>query len=103
VPPRGRIIITKHLLLFPRVFTSGKEADMTELEKERYISYMTLKDELTAFSGHGAELYLDGRRSDAGKIAAACVFQEDTDYMRDYVRDASGRLVKVNFDRVRNI
>ena len=60
---------------------------MTELEKERYISYMTLKDELTAFSG----------------IAAACVFQEDTDYMRDYVRDASGRLVKVNFDRVRNI
>ena len=60
---------------------------MTELEKERYISYMTLKDELTAFSGHGAELYLDGRRSDAGKIAAACVFQEDTDYMRDYVRD----------------
>ena len=76
---------------------------MTELEKERYISYLTLKDELTAFSGHGAELYLDGRRSDAGKIAAACVFQEDTDYMRDYVRDASGRLVKVNFDRVRNI
>ena len=75
---------------------------MTELEKERYISYMTLKDELTGFTGRGAELYLEGLRSDADKIAAACVFQEEADYMRDYVRDASGQLVKINFDRVRN-
>ena len=33
---------------------------MTDLEKERYISYMTLKDELTDYLGQGAELYLDG-------------------------------------------
>lgn len=75
---------------------------MTELEKERYISYMTLRDELAGFTGRGAELYLDGLRADAGKIAAACVFQEEANYMRDYVRDDTGRLVKVNFDSVRN-
>ncbi|MBR5931798.1 MAG: hypothetical protein IKZ95_07220 [Lachnospiraceae bacterium] len=63
---------------------------------------MTLKDELTDYLGQGAELYLDGRRSDAGRIAAACVFNEDSAYMRDYVRDGSGRLLKINFDSVKN-
>ena len=75
---------------------------MTELEKERYISYMTLKDELSDFLGMGAELYLDGKRSDAGQIAAACVFNEESSYMRDYVRDGSGKLVKIRFDSVKN-
>ena len=73
---------------------------MTELEKERYISYMILKDELTEFSGRGAELYLDGRRANAGKIAAACVFQEENDYMRDYRRDGHGRISELNFGKV---
>lgn len=75
---------------------------MTDLEKERYLSYMSLKDELCDYTGQGAELYLDGKRSDAAQVAAACVFNEDSAYMRDYVRDRSGRLLKINFDNVKN-
>ncbi len=76
---------------------------MTKTEKTRYISYMALKDELKSFVGQGTDLKLDGHLSDANEIAAACVFNEDCSYMRDYVRDTQGHLVSLNFDKVENL
>lgn len=76
---------------------------MTKTEKTRYISYMALKDELKSFTGQGTDLKLEGHLSDANEIAAACVFNEDSSYMRDYVRDKEGRLVSLNFDKVENL
>lgn len=76
---------------------------MTKSEKTMYISYMTLKDELKSYIGQGTDLKLDGHLSDASEIAAACVFNEETSYMRDYVRDPDGRLLSINFDKVKNI
>lgn len=77
---------------------------MTEYEKGQYISYMQLQEELRDYEDQGASLYMNGKKKNAGDIARACVFQEDDEcYMRDYIRDDSGRLVKVTFDRVRNL
>jgi len=77
---------------------------MTESEKSQYISYMQLQEELMAYESQGASLYMNGTKAPVGDIARACIFQEeDSCYMRDYVRDGSGRLVKVTFDQVKNL
>ncbi len=76
---------------------------MTYSEKNRYISYMLLEHELKAIAGKGASLYLEGKKSDAKEIAAACIFNEETNYMRDYVWSESGQLTELKFDIVNNI
>lgn len=76
---------------------------MTYSEKNRYISFMMLESELKNIADKGASLYLEGRKSDAKEIAAACVFNEETDYMRDYVWSESGQLAQLKFDAVNNI
>ncbi|MCQ2512378.1 MAG: hypothetical protein MJ092_03215 [Lachnospiraceae bacterium] len=76
---------------------------MTYSEKNRYIAYMTLEHELKKIARNGASLYLEGRKSDAKEIAAACVFNEETSYMRDYVWNESGQLTQLKFDAVNNI
>lgn len=75
---------------------------MTEFEKNQYISYMQMQEELRDYEGQGASLYMNGKKIPAGEIARVCVFEEESSYMRDYVRDGSGRLVKVTFDKVKN-
>ncbi|MCQ2531007.1 MAG: hypothetical protein MJ086_07100 [Lachnospiraceae bacterium] len=76
---------------------------MTYSEKNRYIAYMALEHELKKIAKKGASLYLEGRKSDAKEIAAACIFNEETNYMRDYVWSESGRLAQLKFDAVNNI
>ena len=75
---------------------------MTESEKIRYIAYLSLKGELDHIQKQGANLYLDGSKTNADFIARACVFNESSSYMRDYVTDRSGRLNKLSFDQVEN-
>lgn len=75
---------------------------MTEDDKRRYIAYLSLRGELDNVAGHGTSLYLDGRRTDADYIASICVFNESSDYMRDYVTDKTGKLNRLSFDRVKN-
>ncbi len=74
---------------------------MTEQDKMQYIRYMAMRDELDNVAYSGVDLMLDGSRSSAHNIAAACVFNEDTDYMRDYIRDGYGRVSELNFDKIR--
>ena len=75
---------------------------MTDQDKMQYIQYMQLKDELDNVAYGGVELKLDGNYANAHSIASVCVFREDSDYMRDYIRDDSGRLAQLNFDRINN-
>ncbi len=75
---------------------------MTYSEKNQYISYIHLEHELRAIARGGTSLYLEGRKSNAKEIAAACVFNEETDYMRDYVWSESGQLAQLKFDAVNN-
>lgn len=75
---------------------------MTENDKRRYIAYLSLKGELDHVKDHGAGLYIDGIAADPDRIAGICVFNERTDYMRDYVTDGSGNLRQLSFDKVYN-
>ena len=75
---------------------------MTETEKQKYIAYLSLKGELDSLRKKGAGLYLNGQQTDSSYIAGICVFNESTDYMRDYVTDKSGSLSRLSFDRVHN-
>ena len=74
---------------------------MTDLDKMQYIRYMSMRDELDNVAYAGIDLKLDGSSSNAHSIAAACVFNEESDYMRDYIRDGYGRVSELNFDRIR--
>jgi hypothetical protein len=47
-------------------------------------------------------LYLDGTPSNPKSIAKACQIAEGGGYMRDYVEDEKGRIVRVDFDFVKN-
>lgn len=73
---------------------------MTEKERKRYIDYMLLKDELEEEMNQGYALAFDGREADASEIARACVFREETSYMRDYNTSHSGRNRTICFGKV---
>ena len=73
---------------------------MTDQEKMQYIQYMQMKKELDNVVYTGVRLKLDGCFTDAHSIASECVFREDSDYMRDYRRDDTGRIAELNFDRI---
>ena len=73
---------------------------MTETDKIQYIRYMTMLDELENEAYKGVDLMLDGKQTNPHTIATACVFNEDSDYMRDYIRDSYGHISELNFDRI---
>ena len=75
---------------------------MTVYEKKQFISYLELKNELDGYTAEGTLLLLEGRASSAEKIASLCVFSEESDYMRDYITDEAGRLLKLDFNSVKN-
>lgn len=75
---------------------------MNDLEKRKYIDYLSLKGELAGVEERGTSLYLDGKKTDADFIASMCVFNENSDYMRDYVTGKGGSLDAISFDRVRS-
>ena len=58
---------------------------------------MQVKVELENVAYGGISLNLDGQGSNPHDIASACVFNEDSDYMRNYVRDDGGRISRLNF------
>ena len=72
---------------------------MKDQEKEKYVEYLSLADELRQIASDGTRLMLEGRGSNAENIATVCVFSEECDYMRDYINDGSKRL---NFNMIRN-
>ena len=73
---------------------------MNEQDKLQYIRYMNMRDELENEAYKGVSLMLDGKKTNAHSIASACVFNEDSDYMRDYIRDSFGHISELNFDRI---
>jgi len=73
---------------------------MTSKERKKFIDYMALKEELEEEKRQGYLLALKGREASAGEIARACVFQEESSYMRDYITESPGRPVVISFHPV---
>ena len=59
-----------------------------------------LKEELKSYRRNGVKLFLDGEPSTPKNIVKACMIAEDGGYMRDYTEDESGRIARVDFDRI---
>ena len=61
-----------------------------------------LRKELASYAKAGIDLWIDGSPNTPKKIEKAiCIAEEGTTYMRDYVLDEDGRLVRVAFDAVK--
>ena len=58
------------------------------------------RKELDFYVHEGIPLWLEGKPSKPGKIVKACRIAEDSSYMRDYVTDEQGKLIRLEFDKV---
>lgn len=76
---------------------------MKDAEKVKFVEYLSMSEELKALSGKGTYLMLEGRSADAEKIAAACVFGDGGDYMRDYIYGRGREIEALNFNIVRYV
>ena len=59
-----------------------------------------LKKELKVYQKNGIQLFMDGKLSTPKDIAKACLIAEGGGYMRDCTEDESGRIARVDFDRI---
>ena len=59
-----------------------------------------LREELKLYQKGGVPLFMDGEPSTPKDIAKACLIAEGGGYMRDYTEDESGRIARVDFDRI---
>lgn len=57
--------------------------------------------ELDHYEAQGVPLWLDGEPSCPKKIWKAHRIAEDITYMRDYIPDENGRLLRLEFDAVK--
>ena len=61
------------------------------------------RKELDFYASEVIPLWLNGMPSTPKEIEKAHKVAEDVTYMRDYVRDSSGRLTRLEFDSVKDI
>ena len=61
----------------------------------------SLRRELHSYEEKGTHLYLDDKPSKADEIVNACIFAEDSDYMRDFVSDDNDHITEIHFNRIK--
>lgn len=64
------------------------------------IEYRPLRNELEGLENSGVQLMLEGAKSTPENIAKRCILDEDCNYMRDYVTDEYGNIIRVDFTRI---
>lgn len=73
---------------------------MTKQEREKYIEYMLIRQELEEEKKNGFRLAFSGKETSADEIARICAFEEETAYMRDYIVDKKQNIKSLNFEPV---
>ncbi len=56
--------------------------------------------ELKGYEQAGTALYLENRPSRAEEIVSACLFAEESDYMRDFITDDREHITEIHFVRI---
>lgn len=56
--------------------------------------------ELQEYEKMGITIWLEELQSTPAEIVQACIVREETNYMRDYVSNESGKIVELHFHRV---
>ena len=78
----------------------GKTSENMSHAKCSRKSMKPLREELKLYQKSGIQLFMDGEPSTPKDIAKACLIAEGGGYMRDYTEDESGRIARVDFDRI---
>ncbi len=60
----------------------------------------SFRKELDLYAQSGIPLWLEGRPSKPGEIVKAHKLAEESSYMRDYVTDENGKLIRLEFGKV---
>ena len=63
--------------------------------------YIPLRRELENLSSQGIRLTLRGKESSPERIARTCIMSEECNYMRDYITDGNGRIVAIDFNKIK--
>ena len=72
---------------------------MFDHEKRQMIEYGHIHRELNNAEGAGIVLMLNGAWSGPSEIARACVFEEETEYLRRYIKGPDGETQSIDFYR----
>ena len=71
----------------------------TNPKKQEAIAVSLMK-ELRDYERSGTRLYLDGTQTGARDIVRACMFAENTDYMRDFISDEADHITEIHFVKI---
>lgn len=71
----------------------------TNPKKQEAIAASLMK-ELRNYEQAGTRLYLDGAPTGARDIVRACMFAENTDYMRDFISDEADHITEIHFVKI---
>lgn len=71
------------------------------MKREKKEQRDSFRRELDEYAQSGISLWLNGHPSTPERICRAHQVAEDISYMRDYVRDDSGMITRLEFDSVR--
>ena len=70
------------------------------MSKKKKKETSALRCELETYYLQGVPLWLEGRPSTPKEIVKACHVAETGVYMRDYVQNDRGEVVRVSFDKI---
>ena len=60
-------------------------------------NYQELFSELTAYERSGVRMQIDGILASPLQIVSAHMIRENSNYMRDYIRDEEGKITELDF------
>lgn len=78
----------------------GRKLSRVKFQKINNEKAVSLKRELRSYERAGTHLYLENRPSRAEEIVSACMFAEDSDYMRDFITDEQEHITEIHFIRI---
>ena len=70
---------------------------MPEEKKE----YQEMFQELSRYESRGIEIELEGRPASPMQVVSAHMVKEENEYMRDYILDEKGDIVKLYFNLIK--
>ena len=73
---------------------------LTGKERSRAKRFMELREELYEGMHRGVQIVHNGEPIEAEEFEAVLILMEESDYMREYVADRSGRIIQVNYEQI---
>lgn len=76
---------------------------MIGTEQLKAIHYIELREEIYEGLSCGMQIAHNGEQVEAKELEAVLILMEDSDYMREYVADQNGRIIKINYEQITQV